>query len=75
MVPLEYNEDDFRSDQKVIWIWETTQKNGIVNISEKVFVPLEYDEKHDFSDGLAKVKKNGKWGFIDKTGNVVIPHE
>ena len=23
-------------------------------------------------DGLAGVKQNGKWGFIDKTGKVVI---
>ena len=24
-------------------------------------------------DGLAGVKQNGKWGFIDNTGKVVIP--
>ena len=26
-----------------------------------------------FSKGLASVKLNGKWGFIDKTDKVVIP--
>jgi hypothetical protein len=26
----------------------------------------------DFSEDLAAVKKNDKWGFIDKTGKVVI---
>ena len=25
-----------------------------------------------FSEGLAPVEKNGKWGFIDKNGNVII---
>jgi len=27
----------------------------------------------DFSGGLASVLQNGKWGFIDKNGKVVIP--
>ena len=26
-----------------------------------------------FSEGLAAIKMGGKWGFIDKTGKVVIP--
>ena len=32
-----------------------------------------YDEARSFENGLAAVKKNGKWGFIDKTGKEVIP--
>ena len=32
-----------------------------------------YDKMYSFSEGLAKVKLNGKWGFIDKTGREVIP--
>ena len=31
-----------------------------------------YDEVHDFSEGLAGIKKDGKWGFIDRTGKEVI---
>jgi hypothetical protein len=41
----------------------------------KVVIPIEYDDAESFSEGLARVKKNGKWGFIDKTGKVVIPFE
>lgn len=33
----------------------------------------EYSSVRTFSEGLCAVKKNGKWGFIDKTGSVVIP--
>jgi hypothetical protein len=33
-----------------------------------------YEDARPFtSEGYAAVKKNGKWGFIDKVGNVVIP--
>ena len=32
----------------------------------------QYDKVMDFSEGLAAVSKDGKWGFIDKTGKEVI---
>ena len=33
----------------------------------------KYDVVDDFSEGLAFVKLNGKYGFIDKIGKEVIP--
>ena len=33
----------------------------------------KYDWKDKYYEGLAWVKLNGKWGFIDKTGKEVIP--
>ena len=38
-------------------------------------IPAEYTEAWDFSDGLARVGKGGKYGFIDKIGKIVIPLE
>lgn len=32
----------------------------------------KYENAHDFHNGLARVKLNGKWGAIDKSGNTVI---
>jgi hypothetical protein len=32
-----------------------------------------YDDADDFKEGLARVKLNGKWGFIDKTGKEIVP--
>ena len=37
------------------------------------FQPIE--KKPGFHEGVACVKKDGKWGAIDKSGNVVIPFE
>lgn len=34
---------------------------------------LEYYYLLPFSEGLAAVGQDGKWGYIDKTGNEVIP--
>ena len=27
----------------------------------------------DFHEGLAKIQKNGKWGFVNKHGEIIIP--
>lgn len=32
-----------------------------------------YEDVRACSDGLIAVKKNGKWGYADKEGNIVIP--
>lgn len=32
-----------------------------------------YDDVSCLHDGLAKVEQNDKWGFVDKTGKVVVP--
>ena len=32
-----------------------------------------FDEVWTFKEGLAVVKKNNKWGYVDKTGTVKIP--
>ena len=34
---------------------------------------VKYQNIYNFSDGVAKVLLNDKWGFIDKKGKVVIP--
>lgn len=34
---------------------------------------LKYDEVDLFSDGLARVRKDDKWGYVDLQGNEVIP--
>ena len=34
---------------------------------------MKYDYAMRFSEGLASVELNNKWGFIDTTGKIVIP--
>lgn len=40
-------------------------------IYKEVIAP-QYDDARYFSEGLAPVKKNGKWGYINEAGEVVI---
>jgi len=39
----------------------------------KVIIPCAYDSAYPFNNGLARVIKSGKNGFIDTKGNMVIP--
>lgn len=40
-----------------------------------LLIPCAYDRAGNFSEGLAAVQRNDKWGFIDKTGTEVLPCE
>lgn len=45
---------------------------GLVNLRGELIAD-GYEDIKEFNDGLAAAKKNGKWGYIDKKGKVVIP--
>ena len=49
--------------------WGFTSSDG-----HMVIEPI-YEKAFSFSDGLAAVKFNGKWGFIDKNGKIIVPFE
>lgn len=45
---------------------------GFIDENGKEVIPPIYDVAYYFEDGLAEVKLNGKWGMINKNGQVVI---
>lgn len=50
-------------------------KYGYVSpITGELLVPFDYTDTRKPTNGLFWVKKNGKWGCIDKTGTLRIPH-
>ena len=51
----------------------SNNKVGFVNkINQNTVIPCKYDIAFSFSEGLARVRYNGKWGYIDETGKFVI---
>jgi len=38
----------------------------------EIVIPCNYDYAEKFSEGLALVRLNGKWGYIDETGTEVV---
>ena len=61
------------SDYPEIWDIVDGQKCGLIDKTGKEVVPVEYDKIGKFHEGLACVIKNGKLGFVDEIGAVVVP--
>lgn len=49
---------------------EDAPQRGAITYTEPI--APQYEDARIFSDGLAAVKKDGKWGYIDAGNNVVI---
>ncbi|QZY57530.1 WG repeat-containing protein [Crassaminicella profunda] len=47
-------------------------KYGFINKEGKLIIKAEYDKVRSFSEGLAPVKINGRWGYIDKNGEKIL---
>ena len=50
---------------------EEVPERGVLTYSQ--FLSPRYEDASPFSEGLAAVRENGKWGYIDETGSLVIP--
>lgn len=44
----------------------------IIDKSGKVVSPLEFDDVSSFSEGLSKVEKDGRLGYINTKGEPVL---
>ncbi len=49
-----------------------TEKKGIINKKGEYVIKPQFDEIGDFSDGLARVKVDGKYGYVDYDGKMVV---
>ena len=41
--------------------------------TDRLLIPERFEVAQPFSEGLAAVRIDGQWGYIDATGKVVIP--
>lgn len=46
-------------------------KYGYISLNGKIVIPPLYDEVSDFKFGIACVRSNGKYGAIDRFGNII----
>ena len=47
---------------------------GYIDTEGNPITACEFENAYSFYDGLAAVQKNGKWGFIDRSGKTVLPY-
>ena len=51
----------------------TPRKWGFIDKGGNVVIQCEYDDVEDFKEGFARVSNDGKYGYINKTGKLVVP--
>lgn len=52
---------------------QTGTGKGFIDNKGKLVISYIYEEAYEFSDGLSRCYKNGKYGFIDASGKEAIP--
>lgn len=64
---LEIKEKDKITTNLLIKVWQNG-KCGVMNLTEKTEIAIEYTDIQPFEHEMALVQKNGKFGFIDLKG-------
>ena len=55
-----------------VWVAGGKGRWGYVDLTGKMAIPAQFEWAEDFSEGLAVVKIDGKYGVIDKTGQLLF---
>ena len=53
-------------------VFEVNDKQGVINEDSDIVVPAIYDAVVDYTSKLFYIYQNGYFGFMDKSGNVLI---
>ncbi|EDP98002.1 WG repeat-containing protein [Kordia algicida OT-1] len=72
VIPIEYGKNSFDFDGELIPV-RKNKKWGFINLKNEVVIDFLYDKTGGFSEGLAMVTQKGKTGYIDRSGEIVIP--
>lgn len=76
VIPCRYGMAGYFSDNRAP-VWDNhNQEGGYIDKTGIIVIPRrdDWDYYSDFHDGLAPVRsKGGKWGYIDISGNLIIP--
>ena len=71
IIPCKYDQIFDLNDKMYVKVLKDLRM-GHISCRQGLVCPAEYDMIWDFEDGLAKVSKNRKLGFINEYGNIVV---
>jgi hypothetical protein len=60
------------SETDALFEVEEHQREGFIDRTGQIVIPLCFDAVGEFSEGLARFERDGRWGYINPSGNVVI---
>jgi hypothetical protein len=51
---------------------ESAERHGLIDTKGEVRLPFCFDDLGDASEGMVRFERDGRWGYLDTTGKVVI---
>lgn len=72
---LFFNTNENHKPLNALFLYKQGGKYGYRNRLGIVVILLKFDNARDFSDGMAPVSKNSKYGFINAKGELVIDYQ
>lgn len=72
LIPPRYDWTSYSGDGMIV-VGIYGKGIGFINIQGEEIVAPKYEEVTNFHKGFAAVRLNGKWGAINKRGEVVVP--
>ena len=81
IVPFELEAEtiNYRRDSFIVFTKYVNEPNGkmlysgLMNATGQVLLPPQYSHIDIFSNEIACIKKNNKWGFINQSGEILCP--
>jgi hypothetical protein len=71
VVPLIFDDFDYYPKEDVYKVKKRSDF-GFIDIYGKEIISPKFKSARNFSNGLAAIKQNDKWGFINKSGKILI---
>lgn len=74
VIPIKQSKNSYKTNGEGADVWlEKNKTKYALWKDESLISDFTYDECGSENSGLLAVKKGGKWGYLDKTGKVIIP--
>ena len=74
VIPIKQSKNSYKTNGEDADVWlEKNKTKYALWKDESLISDFTYDECGSENSGLLAVKKGGKWGYLDKTGKVIIP--
>ena len=75
-IPIKQSNNNYKTNREDADVWlEKNKTKYALWKDESLISDFIYDECGSENSGLLAVKKDGKWGYVDKTGKKIIPIE
>ena len=74
VIPIKQSKNSYKTNGEDADVWlEKNKTKYALWKDDELITKFTYDECGSENDGLIAVKRNGKWGYVNEKGKIIIP--